>query len=325
MDNIVKLPSKEREKLFMEAGKIRQMPTFMIEKDFWVSWVLDKIFSHSQLAEILCFKGGTSLSKAFSIIERFSEDIDLILAEKVILVDDESYEQATKTKQDKFNKEINTRAGLYISTKLKDMIEEVISPICTIRTDDTDKHVLWLTFPTKLSYKYIRPEIKLEIGPLALWNPNDKYILQTQLDIALPELKMKNPIVPTVKAERTFWEKITILHLEHYRPEAKIIADRYSRHYYDVYKLGNSSYKNLALNQLDLLSEVVEFKKRFYPCTWASYDTAKIGTIKLFPASHSMTKLEKDYKQMHNMITGDYPSWQEIIDYLIELEKEINE
>ncbi len=185
MDNIVKLASKEREKLFMEASKIRQMPTFMIEKDFWVSWVLDKIFSHSQLAEILCFKGGTSLSKAFSVIERFSEDIDLILAEK-------------------------------------------------------------------------------------------------------------------------------------------IIADRYSRHYYDVYKLGNSSYKSLALNQLDLLSEVVEFKNRFYPCTWASYDTAKIGTIKLLPASHSMPKLEKDYKQMQDMITGDYPSWQEIIDYLIVLEKEIN-
>lgn len=324
MDRIAKASVKERSKIFLEAGSKLKLSPFIVEKDFWVSWVLGEIFSDSELSQSLCFKGGTSLSKGFSLIDRFSEDIDLILSRHLILEPNEKLYQASKTKQDKFNKKIEEKAGQYISTSLKDSISRILSPICSVKPDENDAHVLWVIFPAQFDYKYIRPEIKLEIGLLALWNPNEQNQLVSFLGKALPELDLKEPKVPTVKPERTFWEKITILHLEHYRAADKIIAPRYSRHYYDVYKLGNSNIKEQAFNQLELLKEVVEFKRCFYPCNWAKYDEACVGTIHLLPAEHSQEILAEDYKQMKNMIFGEYPSWDTIIIFLKELEKEIN-
>lgn len=325
MDRIAQTSTKERSRIFLEAGSKLNLPPYIIEKDFWVSWTLGKIFSDSGLSQELCFKGGTSLSKGFSLIDRFSEDIDLILSQHLILEPSEELLQASRTKQDKFNKMIEERAGEYISNNLKDLISSVLAPICSVNADENDKHVLWVIFPKQFAYEYIRPEIKLEIGPLALWNPNEQTQLMSFLARALPELNLKEPIVPIIKPERTFWEKITILHLEHHRPEGKNIAERHSRHYYDVYKLGNSNIKEQALNQLELLEEVVDFKNCFYPCNWANYEGAHVGTIRLLPALHSQEILAKDYKKMENMIFGEYPSWDTIIVFLEKLEKEINE
>jgi len=324
MDKIALATDIERRGLFIEVADKTGISNFIIEKDFWVSWVLGKIFADAELAKILCFKGGTSLSKVFGLIDRFSEDLDLILAQSVVLKDGEKIKQSSITKQAEFNKIVEERAGIYIKTKLKDKISKILGKICKVYPDNNDKNVLYVRFPHVFDYSYIQPEIKLEIGPLALWDPNEREPISSFIAKALPELKLDNPIVPTIKPERTFWEKLTILHQEHYRPETSLLQPRYSRHYYDVFKIGQTDVKDRALSDIVLLTEVVNFKKCFYPRSWARYDEALRGTIRLLPAPQNLATLAEDYVRMQNMIFGNKPKWEEIISFLQELENEIN-
>ncbi|MCQ2914759.1 MAG: nucleotidyl transferase AbiEii/AbiGii toxin family protein [Alphaproteobacteria bacterium] len=328
MDKITKLNIDERKEVFNQSSELLNIQDFIIEKDFWVCWILEKLFSNMELSQILCFKGGTSLSKSFNLINRFSEDIDLILSQNVILEDGEQLKQASKNKQTKFNKIFEERAEKYISTILKEKISNVIKPICSVKSDDTDKHTLLVEYPTSTNkYSYVQPIIKLEIGPLALWNPNETYEINSFVGQAFPKLCLSKPTIPTIKPERSFWEKITILHHESNRPETSPLPPRYSRHYYDVFMLGHSKVKEIAFNSLNLLDEVVNFKMTYYPRPWAKYEEAKPGSIKLLPPKHNEKNLIEDYDKMKTMFYpgSKIPLWNEIVKYLCELEQEINE
>ncbi len=324
MDKIAKAKKEHRYQIFNDVAYNLKLRPFIVEKDFWVTWVLDKIFKDSELKSILCFKGGTSLSKAFGLIERFSEDIDLILSQNIVLYEGEKLEQESNTKQSEFNKKLETRAGVYISNTLKDKLNCILQPVCSVVNDSEDDHVLRVIYPRVFDDSYIQSDIKLEVGPLALWNPNEQYDIQSFVARSLPELNLSTVHVPTIKAVRTFWEKITILHHEHYRPETSAVPPRYSRHYYDIFKMAKTDVKKDALQNIDLLKEVISFKKRFYPRGWAKYDEAKPGTLCLLPPLHSLSVLRSDYENMQNMIYGDQPDWNDILEYLAELEKEIN-
>ena len=124
--------------------------------------------------------------------------------------------------------------------------------------------------------------------------------------------------------ERTFWEKATILHHEANRPEHLSMPPRYSRHYYDIYRMSQSPIKDYSLLSLNLLSKVVAFKMKFYPRAWAKYSEAKPGSLKLLPPSYRFSSLEKDYSAMKDMLFGNIPSFNDIIDTLTQLEIEIN-
>lgn len=324
MDKIALAKKEQRKAVFLETAHKAHLESHIVEKDFWVSWALGKIFADANLNKILCFKGGTSLSKIFGLIERFSEDIDLILAQSTVIKEDEELYKSSNSKQAAFNTVIEGRAGLFISGELKEMIRKVISPVCQIEEDETDKHVLHIIFPRLFDYGYIQPTIKLEIGPLALWNPHEQYQIDSFVGKYLPELELSKPIITTIKPERTFWEKITILHHEAHRPIGSAVPVRYSRHYYDIYKMGHTYVKTEALQNLDILKEVILFKKRFYPRGWAKYDEAVPGTMKLIPSSASIKVLEDDYSKMKRMIYGEVPDWNDIVKYLSELENEIN-
>ena len=124
--------------------------------------------------------------------------------------------------------------------------------------------------------------------------------------------------------ERTFWEKVTILHREAFRPEDRPFPSRYSRHYYDLYKMMKSPVKDNALADNDLLERVVRFKDKFYRCPWARYDLAKCGTMKLLPPDYNTAKLRSDYDHMQNMLFGEKPTFNEIMNAMTQLEAEIN-
>jgi hypothetical protein len=131
-------------------------------------------------------------------------------------------------------------------------------------------------------------------------------------------------MVRAIKAERTFWEKITILHQEAFRPEGKPQPSGYSRHYYDTAMMSQSPVRKAALSDTELMRNVVEFKKKFYPRAWANYDKAVPGTFKIVPPVHVLVSLKRDYVMMENMIFGKYPPFDEIMEVLRNLEKEIN-
>ena len=153
MDKVARLSSTERQELFSEAAARKGVTPAIIEKDFWVTWVLSKLFANDELARLLMFKGGTSLSKVFRLIERFSEDIDLILDWNV-LTSEEPLEDRSRRKQETLNNTINEQAKTYIAQILHPLIASQIEPVCRCVLDVDDGFVLNIHYPV-LSPTYI--------------------------------------------------------------------------------------------------------------------------------------------------------------------------
>ena len=324
MDKVAGLPAEKRRELFSEAAAQRGMTPAIMEKDFWVTWTLGKLFAHEELASILMFKGGTSLSKVFGLIERFSEDIDLILDWRVLTGEDPQAERSN-TKQAELNKQIDEKAQEYISGELLQQVRACAGAFCECTADEQDRHVINVRYPAAFSDTYLRPEVRLEVGPLASWLPHDRYTIMPYAAEVFPDI-FDRPECPVraIKAERTFWEKATILHHEAHRPEGKVQPPRNSRHYYDLARMAASKVKDTALADLALLENVVEFKRRFYPRGWARYDLAKPGTFRLVPEGPVLASVKTDYRAMANMIFGEYPDIEEVMSQLKFLEDEIN-
>lgn len=329
MDKVARLPAGPRRDLFQESGRLRGMNPAVIEKDFWVCWVLKQLFADPGLGRRLVFKGGTSLSKVFGLIDRFSEDIDLVLDWQLLGYgsgqEDPYQDFESKGKQDRFNKGINRKAAEYIAGTLVPNLETLFAhgPDIRVAVDDTDPHALNVAYPAAFSEDYLRPEVRLEIGPLASWVPSDRHSIQPYAAETFPEVfEEPNCPVIAIAAERTFWEKATILHQEAHRDG--VIPSRHSRHYYDTFKLAESPIRRRALDDLDLLRQVVEFKQRFYPCGWARYKNARPGRFRLVPEGKNLDALHRDYRGMDLMIFGETPRFDTVIDTLKQLEDEIN-
>lgn len=329
MDKVAKLPADQRRDLFRESAARRGMRPAVVEKDFWVCWVLKKLFTDAQLKDRMVFKGGTSLSKVFQLIERFSEDIDLVL-DWTLLGYGRGMENPHKafqstTQQDRFNKQINARAVKYIADELLARLQELFRPVSGVvaAVDGTDAHTVNISYPAAFEESYLRPEVRLEIGPLASWVPSAPHIIRPYASEDFPNV-FDDPSCPVIAlaAERTFWEKATILHQQAHR--AKEMPSRYSRHYYDLYKLAGSPIKDRAFSDLELLKDVVAFKQRFYPSASAQYDLAKPGTFRLLPSQSLLALLARDYREMAVMLFGDVPPLDAIVDALAALEIDIN-
>ena len=130
--------------------------------------------------------------------------------------------------------------------------------------------------------------------------------------------------MPTVDAERTFWEKVTILHKTAASYDTKGIPSRYARHYYDLYQMNRSYVKEEAFRRKELLEQDIKFKLKFYYSKSASYEPAQLGTVRLVPSKAAIKDLSVDYDHMKDMIYGEKPSFDEIMESIASLEAEIN-
>ncbi len=325
MNKIPHLSAEQRAEMIREtAGRIQLTPS-AVEKDFWVVWVLDKLFQSKLLADKIIFKGGTSLSKVFGLIRRFSEDIDLILDWNEVVKEDPNLERS-KNKQDKFNKSVAVLSRDYIATVFLPEVVRVLDGVCSAEIEEGAPDVINIRYPSGFESNYLRPEIRLEIGPLALWVPNSEYEIKSYVAETFPAtFDEPSCRVMAIKAERTFWEKATILHAEAFRPESKSVPLRYSRHYYDLAMMAaDPRVKKAAFDDLSLLSTVVDFKTKFYPASWAHYDLAVPGTFRLMPSDENLKSLASDYSQMQVMFFGEIPPFGELVGALQGLEAEIN-
>ncbi len=322
--------SEEREELFFNTAAKMGTDPAIVEKDFWVCLTLDYLFHHSKWQSAFAFKGGTSLSKVYNLIERFSEDIDLILDWRVIgYARNEPWEERSNTKQQKFIADSKDRLFKYLANNFlpnfKSDMENLLGQELHIFITEDDAGTVNFEYPSLFKDDSILRIIRLEIGALAAWSPTQKATVTPYIADYYPQVfEQKNTEIITTTAARTFWEKATILHQEALRPEGSLIPARYSRHYYDIYCMANSKVKEEALALPELLTQVAEFKQKFYPRGWAKYDLARIGTIKLYPAEHSIPEIKNDYAKMRNMIYGKYPDFDEILDSIKKLENEIN-
>ena len=334
MNGIARLPVADREILFAAAAERRGIAPVIIEKDFWVCWMLKQLFSIPSFQKHLVFKGGTTLSKVFGVIERFSEDIDLIVDWEMLgFMDARSPHNPALsiTKRNALLAEMLEECKRYIAgefmTTLRKHIEEVIggSRGWELAVEAADGHVVNFKYPAAFGSGYLRPEIRLEMGTHGEFIPRAEYAIRPYAANEFPKnFTEPDCTVTAITAERTFWEKVTILHREAFRAAGNPFPERMSRHYYDTAMLARSAHKARALADLELLTRVVEHKKRFYPQAWARYDLAKPGTMRLVPVEPYQPKLEADYRAMREMIFGEYPSFAEIVEILAQLEVEIN-
>lgn len=330
MYNIAKLSNNDRNIVFKKYSFEYSVSEAIVEKDFWVTLILDYLFHKCKYKDYFIFKGGTSLSKCFNIIERFSEDIDLILRWD-LLTDDNPNKERSNRQQDIYNKNINLIAANFIKEKL---LPEIISDFSLIlgqkadfQIDANDQQVLNFNYPRIYNddagiLKYVR----LEIGPLAALTPTEDVRISPLISkLNLKIMDNNETVIKTVSPERTFWEKILILNQESHRPIDKKMPSRYSRHYYDVYRISLTKYKNIAYNNLELLTQAREFKKKFYPSSWAKYDLAIPGSFILVPTEERIKELRIDFSNMKEMINDDsINSFDDLLVYIKQLENEIN-
>ena len=330
MRNVARLSEDDRRELFRNTADKMGLNDVIVEKDFWVCFTLDYLFHRSPWKEDVTFKGGTSLSKAFNLISRFSEDIDLILDWRVLGYGiNEPWEERSNTKQDAFNKEANARAEIFLAESfcpsIKAELSQELGCEANIYIDDKDKQTVIFAYPTLFTNAVTLQVIRLEIGALAAWTPATSAEIRPYAAEQYPAVfGQAYSRILTAAPERTFWEKATILHHEANRPKHLSMPPRYSRHYYDMYCMAMTTVKDIAFARLDLLKKVVDFKMKFYPRAWAKYPEAVPGTLKLIPPEYRLDALEADYNAMRDMLYDDIPSFASVMDAVRILEQQIN-
>jgi hypothetical protein len=337
MDNIA-AQHEERADLVRETAARRGLAPSLIEKDFWVCWTLQKLFVQDEGHPSLLFKGGTSLSKVFKLIERFSEDIDLSLDRHDLgFKDDRDPMNAPSNKRArKLVEELKATAEEHISVHLLPRLRQQFKDVLgdkrgwSLEIDPSDAQTVLFAYPRPASGNEdlpalpVVPAVRLEFGARSDHWPAKNYPVQPYAADEFPD-QFTRPAckVKTLEAERTFWEKATLLHMEYHRPKPRV--GRLSRHYYDLAALaGNEGIRDSALSNLELLSHVAEHKRSFYYMAWAKYDEAKPGSLRIVPHEDLHAALQEDYKKMREMFFDEPPQFDQIISVLRELEEEIN-
>lgn len=330
--SFLELPIDERRLYIEEAAARRGVSPVVLEKDFWVCWLLAVLF-RSSFGEHLVFKGGTSLSKVFGVIDRFSEDIDLSLSPKFLGLEaaGTSRNQATK-----WMAKAEAACGVAVRETIAPELERLVVHVLGERpgrwfeylTDPaTHSPVLLFHYPTieLRGFEYLKRSVKLEFGSLTDQQPVGRHpvrpwIAET-LEQAFPDWACE---VVSLEAERTFWEKATILHAECHRSAEKPTPDRFSRHYADTAALAAHPVADVALKQAELRDRVVEWKARFFGSSWARYDLARPGTFRLVPSPERIFELRRDYQAMRVMYLSEPPGFDDVVRSLKYLEDKIN-
>ncbi|MCH6256546.1 nucleotidyl transferase AbiEii/AbiGii toxin family protein [Puniceicoccaceae bacterium K14] len=329
MDDFAKRDPTEREIYFQEAGARMGMPPHIVEKDFWVCWSLKRVFELDSLKGRLLFKGGTSLSKVYKLIERFSEDIDLSIHRSSLGFENDTDPanptlsgKKRKKQLDELSKATRFLVNGTIKPELSAVIETQLGPNGWILEDDKtdpDGQSLAFVFPrtglTRSAEDYFKPSIKIEFGARSDHVPAITKAVAPYMEEALPELlEASGVVVKALGATRTFWEKATILHQTAHRTEGKSFPARYSRHYCDLAGMIRGGTGDLTKDDDALLATVVEHKKAFYRSSWASYDTAVRGSLRLLPPERYLPALKADLDSMKEMFFGDPPILEDILD-----------
>jgi hypothetical protein len=336
MKEISLLAQNDRELFFRAAADIQNIPFEIIEKDFWVVWILRKLFLLEKVKSHLTFKGGTSLSKVYRLIDRFSEDIDLSIERDFFGFSHPHNPEGapSKKKQNLIIENLSRACTSYVQNELLNELKNAISEELGISNgwqlfvdpDDSECKTLLFEYLSSVSTtSYIQPVVKIEIGARSEHWPVSDHIISSYTKEALGE-KMHEPEtrIRVLNAERTFWEKATILHQYAHLPEDKILPPRMSRHFYDFFRLLNSPIKNKAVEASALLERVANHKSIYFSSGWASYSTARKGTLKLIPPPRVLKELEKDYVAMQTMLFREIPGWNLILTTIEQFETEFN-
>ena len=318
-----KLTDENRRNIFSEIARKMNLPPAAIEKDWWVVRVLDIVFQTS-IAPHTVFKGGTSLSKAWGLIDRFSEDIDLALDRSFLgFIGEMNGSQVKKLRQ---------TSKIFISEEYFPQLQkafqdsgltEVTLKLRETTSNDQDPLIIEVVYPgvTEPS-EYLQPRIIIEIGCRSLKEPFSEKSMLSYVGEHFSKMAFADQSIniPTVNPERTFLEKIFLLHEEFQQPHEKIKVNRLSRHLYDIEKIMDTEFGVLALKDQLLYQHIVEHRKNITPIRGIDYANHAHQTINIIPPSAIMPAWKADYEIMqHSMIYSKSLSFENLMERMNEL------
>ncbi|MEX2578819.1 MAG: nucleotidyl transferase AbiEii/AbiGii toxin family protein [Verrucomicrobiales bacterium] len=338
MDAFLQLSDKDRRLAFQQVESEMGLQAASVEKDFWVCWTLRELFRTPGIEGNVTFKGGTSLSKGWQLIERFSEDIDLVVSKEILGFGGNDAPEAAPSKKQR-RKRLD---GLMDACKT--WVQETLQPALMERVeaelgsldwrlevdpDMADGQCLLFRYPSifeRDAAGYVRPVVKIEFGARSDDWPHVDRQIQPYVIECFPKLDPDaNSTVSILAPERTFWEKACLLHEETFRPEGKPRKIRMARHYYDLWCLLRAGIGEKALTDFELFQRVAEHREIFFHYSWVDYSTHRPGQFRLVPPTDHLSDWRSDYKAMQGpMFFGDSPEFDDLLKVVAQFEKTFN-
>lgn len=328
----------DRHDLFLSTAARLGTTMQNVEKDFWVCWTLDALFNGLEPGgPRLLFKGGTSLSKGYGLIERFSEDIDITVFREDIDAPASvaDLEALSRKRRDRRLDNIRKACRAFIGGTLKTQLEGLAAglPIIggqlrvTLDGDDADGQTLLLEYPAVSDQdQYLHPAVKIEAGAKSALDPHTPLSVRPYVAGDLPGFDLTVPNVTTVDPVRTFWDKVLILHSLRRSFEDRGVlrggGQRVSRHYYDVDRVLRTDIGQRAVADLAMAEDCVRHERMFFKRSGT--DTAVPGSFALVPPAAMLDQLRQDYQAMAVMIFGEVPTFASVMDSIAALEAAVN-
>ena len=338
MQTFLDQPKTDRRIAFEQTAARKGIVASSVEKDFWVCWALMELFGMPALRESLVFKGGTSLSKAWGLIDRFSEDIDLTIDRRSLgFVGDRSPETATKGQRAKLLKRLRGACRERVQREVLPYLEERIRFVLKgenaqieIDEHDRDGQTLLLRYPALVgsqSPPYVTQAVKIEFGARSDPWPTERRKVCCFVNESFPEQFAKGGFeVVALLPSRTFLEKVMALHEEGCRPIAKGRALRMARHYYDIHRLFEQGVAEEALKTPHLLRQTAQHREVYFRQSWMDYDTLRPGRLRIVPGSEQEAAWKADYQAMGpEMFVSVPPSFEALMKSAREIERRVNE
>lgn len=306
MPEFFDLSAKDRLDALSIVADASGRPLHLLEKDIWVVWALRHLFS-GPYAEHLVFKGGTSLSKAYGVIRRFSEDVDLTYDIRAIAADlvgnAEAPLPATKSQERKWTRKIHVRLDHWVATEVVPRLEAELVDAnlpATVRAEGPKAYIEYT--PVAAGTGYVAPAVLLEFGARSTGEPNEARKITCDAAAYLPEVAFPAALPQVMRAERTFWEKCTAIHV-FCAQGAFRGGDRFARHWHDITRLDSAGYADAAIADKELARAVAEHKSVFFAEKSAQgaivdYHSAVAGRLQLVPGDDLMPILAADYQHM---------------------------
>lgn len=321
----------KKELLETAAVKLGRQAT-VLEKDIWICWALQVLFSIPD-AHPMAFKGGTSLSKVYQIIDRFSEDVDITLDYRNFGdAFDPFSENASKTQIRKYSDRLKSYVRDYAHDAIVPAIERALEDLpydgrYAVEVDESGEKI-WISYPsvTESNDEYIKSRVLIELGGRNVIDPNERHTISPYVMELTKGLEYPIAEVVVLSSERTFWEKATLIHVECHRDRLKENADRLSRHWYDLVMLGRHASGKVAIHNRELFEDVVRHKQVFFNASYANYDSCLKNKVQLLPEGKSLGQLRIDYEKMlrSGMMYQMPPEFDEIVEAIRQLQQDIN-
>jgi nucleotidyltransferase AbiEii toxin of type IV toxin-antitoxin system len=319
-ETYLKLSRDEQLEALGVAATASGRPIHLLEKDIWVVWALQGLFE-SKLGEHLVFKGGTSLSKGYDIIERFSEDIDLTYDVREIipeLAKGDPPIPASRSQADKWTKLARERLPSWIKDEALPVLEQHAKATGVDVSFHVEEDVIYIDYQQLTEgSEYVAPSVKLEFGARSTGEPSETREIACDAASSLPELEFPVASPKIMLPKRTFWEKATAIHV---LCAQGIEGDRVSRHWHDLVKLDDGGFAQAAFDDKALAKEVADWKSKFFrekdrAGIVIDYHAAVSGQLQLVPDAELLKELEVDYQKMLDagLLLGDAMPFSDLI------------